>query len=98
MAASTLFGLWAFPITAPSLSPEDAACGRNRYRLWSVVSANMRPTCSRNRCYWTLGKPLSLCFFTAVIYGDHRAKFETPHARPPAAAGDTKVVIQFAQA
>jgi hypothetical protein len=33
MAASTLFGLWVFPITAASLSAEDAACGRNRYRL-----------------------------------------------------------------
>jgi hypothetical protein len=48
-----------------------------------VVSAE-RPTRSRSRPLLDLGKSSPKAIFTAVICGDHRAKFGAP--RPPSAA------------
>jgi hypothetical protein len=78
--ASVVFGLWAFPTTAATLSPEDAAShiGETATVCGVVASAEYEPDERSQPTLLDLGKAHPNAIFTAVIYGVDRQKFGTP--------------------
>src|SRR5262245_1861062 len=80
LVASAVFGSWASSAATAPLSPEDAAghiletgtvCG-------VVASAEYEAHEQNQPTLLDLGKPHPNAVFTAVIYGENRAKFGTP--------------------
>jgi hypothetical protein len=80
LAAAIALGLWAFPVSAASVSPDEAAshigqtatvCG---VVVWTKFDAHLdgQPT------FLDFGKPYPHEVFAAVIFGANRAKFGTP--------------------
>jgi len=80
LAAAAVFGFWAFPTVAATLSPEDAAAhiGETATACGVVVSAEYEANEQNQPTLLDLGKPYPNAIFTAVIYGDNRQKFGTP--------------------
>jgi hypothetical protein len=78
--APAVFGLWAFPATAATLSPEDAAShiGETATVCGVVASGEYEPNEQSQPTLLDLGTPYPNAIFTAVIYGMDRAKFGTP--------------------
>jgi hypothetical protein len=77
---ATVFGLWAFPVASATLSPEDAAghIGKTATVCGAVVSGEYEADLQSQPTLLDMGRPFPNATFTAVIYGDHRAKFGTP--------------------
>jgi hypothetical protein len=80
LAASAVTGLWAFSTAAASLSPEDAAghMGETATVCGVVASTEYEANEQNQPTLLDLGKPYPNAVFTAVIYGENRAKFGTP--------------------
>jgi hypothetical protein len=80
LAASAVFGSWAFSAMAAPLSPENAAghIGETATVCGLVASAEYEPNERSQPTLLDLGKPYPAAIFTAVIYGDNRQKFGTP--------------------
>ena len=80
MAASALFGSWALSAMAAPLSPEDAAgrIGETATVCGVVASAKYEAEAKSQPTLLDLGKPSPNATFTAVVYGENRAKFGTP--------------------
>jgi hypothetical protein len=62
-----------------------------------VVSAEYEADVQSQPTLLDMGSPFSQCLVTAVIYGDHRAKFGTPNLALQRQPEDIKIVIQLAQ-
>ena len=75
---ATVFGLWAFPTAAATLSPEEAASHIGETATVCGVVASGEYEANVRTTLLDLGKPNPNAIFTAVIYGDHRAKFGDP--------------------
>ena len=88
LVALAAFASWAFVITAEAapLSPEDAAAhiGETARVCGVVASAKYEANAKSQPTLLDLGKAYPNAVFTAVIYGENRAKFGTPE--PPSAA------------
>ena len=71
---------WAFSAMAASLSPQDAArhIGETATICGMVASAEYEAHEQNQPTLLDLGKPHPNAIFTAVIYGENRAKFGTP--------------------
>jgi DNA/RNA endonuclease YhcR with UshA esterase domain len=84
-AALAVLSLWAFPISAASVSPEDAAghIGETATICGVVASAKYEATARSQPTLLDLGKSYPHAIFTAVIYGDDRSKFGTPETSLP---------------
>lgn len=82
-AASAVFALWTFSTLAAPLTPEDAAVhiGETATVSGVVASAEYEADAKSQPMLLDLGKPSPNAVFTAVVYGDHRAKFGTPRPR-----------------
>ena len=80
--ASAVMGLWAFSTAAAPLSPEDAAghTGETVTVCGVVASAEYEANEQNQPTLLDLGKAHPNAVFTAVIYGDNRAKFGTPES------------------
>jgi DNA/RNA endonuclease YhcR with UshA esterase domain len=80
LAAAAVFGLWAFSTSAAVVSPEDAAghVGETATVCGIVASVKFAPSSPAQPTFLDLGKPYPDPAFTAVIFGDDRAKFGTP--------------------
>jgi hypothetical protein len=80
LAASAIFGVWAFATTAATLSPENAAghIGETATVCGVVASAEYEANEQNQPTLLDLGKPHPNAIFTVVIYGENRAKFVTP--------------------
>ena len=80
LVTSAVFGLWASSTTAAPLNPEDAAghIGETAMVCGVVASAEYEANVQSQPTLLELGKPSPTAVFTAVIYGDNRAKFGTP--------------------
>jgi hypothetical protein len=80
LVASAVFGLWAFPTPAAPLTPEDAAghIGETATVCGVVASAKYEADAKSQPTLLDLGKPHPNAIFTAVIYGESRAKFGSP--------------------
>jgi DNA/RNA endonuclease YhcR with UshA esterase domain len=80
LIASAVFALWAFSTLAAPLSPEDATghIGEAATVCGVVASAEYEADAKSQPTLLDLGKPSPNAIFTAVIYGDNRAKFGTP--------------------
>lgn len=82
VTASGLFGLWAATAGAAPLSPESAAghIGETATVCGVVASAEYEADEQNQPTLLDLGKPHPTAIFTAVIYGENRAKFGTPES------------------
>ena len=80
LVASAVFGLWAFSASAANLRPEEAAShiGETATICGIVASAEYEANEQSRPTLLDLGKPHQNAVFTAVIYGDNRAKFGAP--------------------
>ncbi len=80
LVASAVFGSWGFSTIAATLSPEDAAghIGETATVCGIVASAEYEANEQSQPTLLDLGKPHPNAVFTAVIYGENRAKFGTP--------------------
>jgi hypothetical protein len=80
LAVLSVVGLWASATAAASLNPEDAAghMGETATVSGVVASAEYEVNVQLQPTLLDLGKSSPNALFTAVIYGDHRAKFGTP--------------------
>jgi DNA/RNA endonuclease YhcR with UshA esterase domain len=80
LAASAVFGSWAFSTMAAPLSPENAAghIGETATVCGVVASSKYEANAQSQPTLLDLGKPHPEAVFTAVIYGDNRQKFGTP--------------------
>jgi hypothetical protein len=80
LIASAVFGSWVFPTLAAPLAPEDAMghVGETATVCGVVGSSEYEANAEAQPTILDLGKPSPNALFTAVIYGDHRAKFRTP--------------------
>src|SRR5215472_1754659 len=80
LGASTVFGLWAFSTAAAPLSPEEAVGhkGETATVCGVVASSAYEANEQYQPTLLDLGKPHPNAIFTAVIYGENRAKFATP--------------------
>jgi|SRR5271165_2907288 len=78
--ASAVFGLWAYSSSAAPLNPEDAAghVGENATVCGVVASAKFAANSRSQPTFLDLGRAYPNSAFTAVIFGDDRAKFGTP--------------------
>src|SRR6266436_4391859 len=79
LAASAVVGLWSFSTMAAPLSPEEAAghIGETATVCGVVASAKYEANAKSQPTLLDLGKPYPHAVFTAVVYGDNRAKFGT---------------------
>ena len=80
LTALAIAGLWAFPTVASPLSPEEAKgrIGKAATVCGVVASAEYEANEQNQPTLLDLGKPHPTAVFTAVIYGENRAKFGTP--------------------
>src|SRR5689334_3282813 len=80
LAASAVVGLWATSAGAADLHPEDAVrhIGETATVCGVVASAEFEAKVQDQPTLLDLGEPSPNAIFTAVIYGDNRAKFGTP--------------------
>ena len=80
LAVLSVVGLWASATAAASLNPEDAAghIGETATVCGMVVSAKYEAEAKAQPTLLDLGKPSPNATFTAVVYGESRAKFGTP--------------------
>jgi len=80
VALSAAFGLWAASANAALLSPEDAGghVGETATVCGVVASAKFAAGSRAQPTFLDLGQPYPNAAFTAVIFGDDRAKFGTP--------------------
>jgi DNA/RNA endonuclease YhcR with UshA esterase domain len=80
LAASAVFGLWTVSTTAAPLTPEDAAghIGETATVCGVVASAKYEVNAKSRPTLLDLGKAYPNAVFTAVVYGENRAKFGTP--------------------
>ena len=80
LVASAVFGLWVFSAVAAPLSPEDAAghIGETATVCGVVASAKYEANAKSQPTLLDLGKAYPNSVFTAVVYGENRAKFGTP--------------------
>jgi len=80
VVGSAAFALWAFSATAAPLSLEEAAghMGETATVCGVVASAEYEANEQNQPTLLDLGKPHPNAIFTAVIYGENRAKFATP--------------------
>jgi hypothetical protein len=79
-AASTIFTLWASASAAPLVSPGDAGThvGETATVCGVVASAKFLANSHAQPTLLDLDKPYPDAVFTAVVFGDDRAKFGTP--------------------
>jgi DNA/RNA endonuclease YhcR with UshA esterase domain len=79
-AIGAALSLWAFSTNAASMSPEDAPkhVGETATVCGVVASAKYAANSRAQPTFLDLGKPYPYAAFTAVIFGDDRAKFGTP--------------------
>ena len=79
-AIGAALGLWALSANAASVSPEDAPkhVGETATVCGVVASAKFATNSRSQPTFLDLGKPYPETPFTAVIFGDDRAKFGTP--------------------
>jgi hypothetical protein len=80
VATSAAFGLWAFSTLAAPLSPAEAGhhVGKAATVCGVVASAEYEANEQNQPTLLDLSKPYPNAVFTAVIYGENRAKFGTP--------------------
>ena len=80
LAASAVVGLLVFAASAADLRPEDSVhhIGETATVCGVVASTMFEADAQDQPTLLDLGKPAPHAVFTAVIYGDHRAKFGTP--------------------
>jgi DNA/RNA endonuclease YhcR with UshA esterase domain len=80
LVASATLGSWALSATAAPLSPEDAAghIGETATVCGVVASAKYEANAKSQPTLLDLGKAYPNAVFTAVVYGENRAKFGTP--------------------
>ena len=80
LAASAVFGLWTVSTTAAPLTPEDAAghIGEIATVCSVVASTKYEANAQAQPTLFDLGKPSPNATFTAIMYGENRAKFGTP--------------------
>ena len=80
LAVFAAIGLWAYSASAADLRPEDAAShiGETATVCGVVASAKFEAHARAQPTLLDLGKSYPHAIFTAVIYGDHRPKFDTP--------------------
>jgi hypothetical protein len=80
LVIAVVLGSWAFSAMAASLSPQDAAAhiGETATVCGVVASAEYEVHEQNQPTLLDLGKPHPNATFTAVIYGENRAKFGTP--------------------
>jgi len=80
LIAFAMVGPWASSTLAASLSPDEAAghMGESATVCGLVASAEYEPNEQNQPTLLDLGKPHPNAIFTAVIYGENRAKFGTP--------------------
>jgi hypothetical protein len=78
--ASAILALWALPMSAATVSPDDAAghVGETTTVCGMVASAKFVVGSRAQPTFLDLGKPYPNAVFTAVIFGDDRPKFGTP--------------------
>jgi hypothetical protein len=83
LVASAVLGFWAFRTTAATLSPEDAAghIGETATVCGVVVSTEYEANEQNQPTLLDFGKPHPNATFSAVIYGENRAKFGTPETK-----------------
>jgi hypothetical protein len=82
-AAAGVFGIWAFPTTAGTLSPEQSVShiGETATVCGMVVSVEYEPNEQSQPTLLDLGKPHPNAIFTAVISGIIDRNSERP--KPP---------------
>jgi len=80
LIVSAVLCLYAFSPSAATVSPEDAAShvGESATVCGIVASAKFATGSRAQPTFLDLGKPYPNSAFTAVIFGDDRAKFGTP--------------------
>ena|SRR5205807_4775433 len=82
MVALAMFASWAFVTTAAAdpVNPEDAAAhiGETATVCGVVASAKYEANAKLQATLLDLGKAYPNAVFTAVVYGENRAKFGTP--------------------
>jgi DNA/RNA endonuclease YhcR with UshA esterase domain len=85
LAVIGILGLWAFSTAAAPLSPEDAARHMRKTATVCgvVVSAEYEANEQNQPTLLDLGTPHPNAIFTAVIYGDNRARFGSPETSLP---------------
>jgi DNA/RNA endonuclease YhcR with UshA esterase domain len=78
--AFPVLALWAIHAYAAPISPEDAArhIGETATVCGTVASAKFASSSRSQPTFLDLDKPYPNAPFTAVIFGDDRAKFGTP--------------------
>ena len=79
LIASAVFGSWPFSTLAASLNPQDAAghIGETATVCGVVASAKYEVNAKSQPTLLDLGKSYPNAVFTAVVYGENRAKFGT---------------------
>jgi hypothetical protein len=80
LIASAVFVSWAFSTVAAPLTPEDAVghIGETATVCGVVASAKYEANAKSQPTLLDLGKAYPNAVFTAVVYGENRAKFGTP--------------------
>lgn len=77
---AVVFAAGSFPVSAATVSPEEAAhhLGQKATVCGVVASAHYAARSRAQPTFLNLGKPYPDEIFTAVIFGSNRAKFGTP--------------------
>jgi hypothetical protein len=80
IAASAMYGLFTLPVNAADLHAEDAAhhVGETATVCGVVASAKFDSDLQAQPTFLDFGKPYPDQVFTAVVFGEDRAKFGTP--------------------
>ena len=80
LIASAVFSLWALPISAAPITPEDAAdhLGEMATVCGVVASGKFLANSHSQPTVLELDRAYPNAVFTAVIFGEDRAKFGTP--------------------
>ena len=79
MAVLAVWDLWSFSTSAASVSHEDAPKHVDETTVCGLVASTKFAANSRSQpTFVDLDKPYPNAVFTAVIFGDDRAKFGTP--------------------
>jgi hypothetical protein len=80
LVASAVFGSWAFSTTAAPLNPtkRPATIGETATVCGVVASAKYEANAKSQPTLLNLGKWSPKAIFTAVVYGENRAKFGNP--------------------
>jgi uncharacterized protein YdbL (DUF1318 family) len=83
LAVLSVVGLWASATAAASLNPEDAVghIGETATVCGVVASAKYEAEAKSQPTLLDLGMAYPNAVFTAVVYGENRAKFGNPRDR-----------------